>query len=85
MNKSTATVLSWVYAVLLYGFIFLPVAVLVLFSFQDGRLPVPPFMGFSTKWYQAIFADSKLMSSVFWPLMVLRATNCRALPCSADC
>ena len=32
MNKSTATVLSWVYAVLLYGFIFLPVAVIRRFS-----------------------------------------------------
>jgi len=26
----------------IYGFIFLPVIVLVLFSFQDGRFPVPP-------------------------------------------
>ena len=65
MNKSTTTLLSWVYAVLMYGFIFLPVAVLVLFSFQDGRLPVPPFIGFSTKWYQAIFADSKLMAALW--------------------
>ena len=31
------------YMALLYGFIFLPVGVLVLFSFQDGRLPIPPF------------------------------------------
>ena len=28
-----------------YAFILLPVAALVLFSFQDGRLPVPPFEG----------------------------------------
>ena len=37
--------LSWLYLALVYAFIFLPVAVLVLFSFQDGRLPVPPFPG----------------------------------------
>ncbi len=30
------------YMLLIYGFIFLPVVVLVLFSFQDGRFPVPP-------------------------------------------
>ena len=30
------------YVVLLYGFIFLPVIVLVLFSFQDSRVPIPP-------------------------------------------
>ncbi len=55
---------SWVYATLIFGFIFLPVAVLVLFSFQDGRLPVPPFNGFSTQWYTAVFADRKLMAAL---------------------
>ncbi len=33
------------YMLLIYGFIFLPVVVLVLFSFQDGRFPVPPLRG----------------------------------------
>ena len=50
---------SWLgglYAALLYGFIFLPVAVLVLFSFQGGRFPVPPFNGPSLKWYEAVLA-----------------------------
>jgi spermidine/putrescine transport system permease protein len=44
------------YAALAYGFIFLPVVVLVLFSFQEGRLPIPPFDGPSLRWYEAIFA-----------------------------
>ena len=51
---------SWLgglYAALLYGFIFLPVAVLVLFSFQGGRFPIPPFNGPSLKWYEAVLAD----------------------------
>ena len=39
--------LAWVYMAAAYVFVFLPVAVLVAFSFQDGRLPVPPFQGFS--------------------------------------
>ena len=38
-------VFATLYAVLLYGFIFLPVWVLVLFSFQDSRLPIMPFKG----------------------------------------
>lgn len=33
---------SFGYLTLGYVFILLPVAVLVLFSFQDGALPVPP-------------------------------------------
>ena len=64
MSRILATSLSWFYLIVLYGFIFLPVAVLVLFSFQDGRLPVPPFNGFSTQWYAAVFADRKLMAAL---------------------
>ncbi|MCA0431677.1 MAG: ABC transporter permease [Proteobacteria bacterium] len=48
------------YAALLYGFIFLPVAMLILFSFQGSQVPVPPFNGPSLKWYQAILSDSRL-------------------------
>jgi spermidine/putrescine transport system permease protein len=48
------------YMALGYGFIFLPVGVLVLFSFQAGNLPVPPFHGPSLRWYAAAFADDRL-------------------------
>ncbi|MFK3965261.1 ABC transporter permease [Ensifer adhaerens] len=64
LRQISASVLSWTYLVLVYAFIFLPVAVLVLFSFQDGRLPVPPFNGFSLQWYEAVFADRKLMAAL---------------------
>jgi spermidine/putrescine transport system permease protein len=50
------------YLALCYGFIALPVAVLVLFSFQAGNLPVPPFNGPSLRWYQAAFADGRLVA-----------------------
>ncbi|WP_395002396.1 ABC transporter permease [Cypionkella sp.] len=55
---------AWAYMGALYSFIFLPVAVLVIFSFQDGRLPVPPFKGVTLKWYQAILADRDLMAAL---------------------
>ena len=64
LRQIFSSVLSWTYLVLVYAFIFLPVAVLVLFSFQDGRLPVPPFNGFSLQWYEAVFADRKLMAAL---------------------
>lgn len=64
LRQISASVLSWTYLVLVYAFIFLPVALLVLFSFQDGRLPVPPFNGFSLQWYEAVFADRKLMAAL---------------------
>ena len=52
------------YALLLYGFIFLPVLVLVTFSFQESRVPVPPFDGPSLQWYQAILEDRRLMNAL---------------------
>lgn len=53
-----------VYVGLLYGFIFLPVIVLVLFSFQGSRVPVPPFNGPSLAWYAAVFADDRMMGAL---------------------
>ena len=58
------------YAAALYGFIFLPVAVLVLFSFQGGRFPVPPFNGPSLKWYEAVLADGRLVEALANSLVV---------------
>jgi spermidine/putrescine transport system permease protein len=52
------------YVVAVYGFIFLPVVTLVLFSFQGTAVPVPPFTGPSLRWYQALFADGRMMSAL---------------------
>jgi spermidine/putrescine transport system permease protein len=38
-------IISTLYAAAIYGFIFLPVAVLVLFSFQGTLFPIPQFSG----------------------------------------
>jgi len=62
--------LPWLYAAFLYAFIFLPVVVLVLFSFQDGGLPLPPLPALSLRWYEAIFADSRLMHALLRSLGV---------------
>ena len=53
-----------VYVLLLYSFIFLPVLVLVTFSFQDSKVPVPPFDGPTLKWYGEIFSDRRLMDAL---------------------
>lgn len=70
MRRQIATIFSWGYFVAIFGFIFLPVVVLVLFSFQDGNLPIPPFHGATLKWYAEIFADDKLTSALGNSLMV---------------
>lgn len=55
---------SAVYGLAMYGFIFLPVIVLIVFSFQGTTLPIPPFNGPSLRWYEAILSDSRLMNGL---------------------
>ena len=57
-------VLSTFYALLIYGFIFLPVAALVLFSFQGSLFPIPPFNGPSLRWYGAVLSDARLTAGL---------------------
>lgn len=68
--RHLANLLAALYAGLVYLFIFLPVAMLVLFSFQDGGLPVPPLNGLTLRWYEAILADRKLMAALSNSLLV---------------
>jgi len=58
------------YLLLIYSFILLPVAVLMLFSFQASALPVPPFNGPSLRWYQELFADDRMISAL-WHSMII--------------
>ncbi len=61
---------SWLYLAIAFGFIYLPVGALVLFSFQDGGLPVPPFNGPSLKWYGEVLSDRNVTSALFHSLLV---------------
>ncbi|MFK7746568.1 MAG: ABC transporter permease [Roseobacter sp.] len=63
-------VLPWVYLLAAFVFIYLPVGTLVLFSFQDGGLPVPPFEGPSLRWYADILADDDVTEALVHSLIV---------------
>lgn len=71
--------LAWAYLVVLFGFILLPVVVLVVFSFQDGRLPVPPFNGPTLRWYHDILSDRDLMAALVNSLIVALCSSGLAL------
>lgn len=78
-TRSLGVWLGGAYAAGVYAFIFLPVAVLVLFSFQTGRLPIPPFNGPSLEWYAAVLADGKLVAALLNSVLV--AVLSSALAC----
>ena len=68
-----------VYVALVYLFIYLPVGVLVLFSFQDALLPIPPFQGPSLRWYEAVLTDFRIMDALWNSLTVAVVSS--ALSC----
>jgi spermidine/putrescine transport system permease protein len=58
------------YAFLIYAFVYLPVAVLVIFSFQGTLFPIPPFNGPSLRWYDAVLSDDRLTSGLVHSVVV---------------
>ena len=58
------------YAAAVLGFIFLPVATLVLFSLQATSFPIPPFTGPSLRWYEAVLSDPRLTSALLNSFLV---------------
>ena len=63
------------YATLIYAFIFLPVFVLVLFSFQASLFPIPPFNGPSLRWYAAVLVDRRLVDGLLNSILVAVSTS----------
>ena len=53
-----------IYAAAIYGFIFLPVVVLAVFSLQGSQIPVPPFNGPSLKWYALVLSDPEVVAAL---------------------
>jgi spermidine/putrescine transport system permease protein len=53
-----------VFAIFTYGFLYLPVVVLVVFSFSESRLLVFPISEFSLRWYGVLAADRDLQHSI---------------------
>ena len=79
MRRFVGNVAAFGYMGLIYGFIFLPVATLVLYSFKDGRFPLPPFNGPTLKWYRAVFDDPKLVEALVNSVTVAVASSAVAV------
>lgn len=64
---------AWLVAV--YLFLFVPIAALILFSFNDS--PVPNvWRGFTLRWYTALASDSALLAGLWLSLKIAFFTAC---------
>lgn len=59
---------SKVYVALVMVFLYLPIAVLILYSFNDGKTSV--WKGFTLKWYYELFNNSAIMTSLYNTLII---------------
>lgn len=59
---------SKIYMALLLLFLYLPIAVLIFYSFNDGKTTV--WKGFTFKWYIELFSDSAIMQSLYNTLII---------------
>ena len=58
------------WAVLVYVFLFAPVALLVAFSFNANRYGTFPFTGWTTKWYGDVFANYQIKDALTTTLKI---------------
>lgn len=52
-----------------YAFLYLPILILIIFSFNESRL-VTVWGGFSTKWYGELFRDQQMLAAAWMSLRI---------------
>ena len=71
----TSTVL---YGVAFFTFLFLPLAIVAIFAFNDAPYPAPPWRGFTLDWFlggaqanrRGLFADTGMLGSIWTSIVV---------------
>lgn len=62
------------HAVLIYGFLYFPISIVVVFSFNATNRRVTQWEGFSLKWYESVLNDTVVQSALTNSFIVASAT-----------
>jgi spermidine/putrescine transport system permease protein len=75
-NLSAGLVEAWLrgHTALLYLFLYVPIVVVVVFSFNATNRQVTDWQGFSLKWYGRVLADRQIQNALFNSLLVASST-----------
>lgn len=68
-HKSTANIIGKLYAIFVYTVLYIPVVVMMIFSFNDQRYNYY-WNGFTTQWYAKLFSNSALIGSLWYSLII---------------
>lgn len=61
------------------AFLYLPIATLILFSFNDNRSLTLPLRGFTWRWYEELFANEQLLQAIWNSVHVALAATALTL------
>ena len=74
MNRSAVSLPNRIFRLVMlivgFGFLYLPIVGLVVFSFNDSRFPSLPWSGFTLRWYEDFVSNPDIMSSLSNSLIV---------------
>ncbi|MEX2298521.1 MAG: ABC transporter permease [Dongiaceae bacterium] len=62
--------------VLVVAFLYLPVVVLIVFSFNDNKITTLPLAGFTWGWYESAFANKELLTALWNSVFVATIATC---------
>lgn len=61
---------GWIYLLLGFIFLMLPIVTLIAFSFEEARFPTLPWTGWTLRWYQDLLTDGRLLQALGRSLIV---------------
>lgn len=68
---------TWAYVALFLAFLFIPLAIVALFAFNNAPYPAPPWRGFTLDWFlgdgagrRGLFADGPMLASLWTSVVV---------------
>ena len=64
-TRASCEALLGAWAVLVYVFLFAPIVLLVLFSFNANKYGTFPFTGWTLDWYGQVFGDYQIKDALY--------------------
>jgi ABC-type spermidine/putrescine transport system permease subunit II len=63
-TRAVRRVGAWILFLLCYVFLYAPLVMTTIFSFNDSTVQALPFDGFTTRWYSALFHDATIFDAL---------------------
>lgn len=77
-NNASISWLSKIWLIIGFGFLYLPMLILMVYSFNASKL-VTVWGGFSTKWYGQLFKNEQMLDAVLMSLKIAAASATMAV------